>query len=384
MSPIQENIWQILFSFSALHGFFISLILLFSKSENKLANRILATLVFTISLILTSHVFYFVQILEQYPHLIHGAFPLWFIFGPLFYFYFKSFLNKNTKFRYTDLLHLIPLAICLIIMFPFYSQSADAKLALLLGTGSRNVPSYLFISILYLYTLQTIGYIIITSRMLSKYEKTYKEESANTKVISIEWLRTLIYILIAFLAIDFIIGTSFMITKSNNDNYGYASIITVSLFIYFIAYNLILHPNRVFVKTTANIEDQKEPTKYKNSSLEVPESEEIENRLRNIMSKDKPYLNEELKISDLAKMVQVSSHKLSQVLNQNYQQSFYHFINHHRIQEVQKQLLEENTHQITIQTIALQCGFNSNASFYRVFKQQTGLTPTQFIKSKIQ
>ena len=380
MGTLQINFWLIVFSFSALHGFFIAFILFLSMKGRKKENRILASLVFLISLILSIHAFYLIGFFEKVPHLIYANLPLWFIFGPLFYYYFHTLLAKPTGFRWLNTFHFFPLAICIFIMFPFYSMSSEEKLALLHGTGSRNVEPYLFTAILYLYTLQTIAYIVFTSRMLKNYERNYKNESANTMVISIEWLRSLILILIIFLAIDFIIGTTLAILKTQNANYTYSSIIIISFFIYFIAYNLILHPNKVFPKSISVDNRSTETIKYKNSKLGESEIRSIEKKLVEVMRNEKPYLNEELKLPDLAKLINLSPNKLSQFLNQNFNQNFYHYINEYRIQEVQKQLVEDVLQKHSIQTIALQSGFNSNASFYRVFKQKTGLTPTQFIK----
>ncbi|NVJ61116.1 MAG: AraC family transcriptional regulator [Gammaproteobacteria bacterium] len=49
-----------------------------------------------------------------------------------------------------------------------------------------------------------------------------------------------------------------------------------------------------------------------------------------------------------------------------------------------KELLIANQDQnISILSQALECGFNSEASFYRIFKKHTGQSPTQYVKSSI-
>ncbi len=57
MNPVLLDIWQIIYGFSALQGFFIASLLLFNKKTNRKPNRILATLVLSISLILTNITF---------------------------------------------------------------------------------------------------------------------------------------------------------------------------------------------------------------------------------------------------------------------------------------------------------------------------------------
>jgi len=381
MNAVQLTIWQLVFGFSALHGFFIVFILFFNKRTNQKANRILAALVLSISLILTNYTLSLIGVYEYAPHLITSAFPLWFIIGPLFYLYFRLLIEKHKKFNVADLLHLLPLLICLIVMSPFYTISADEKLALLHGEGVSRVPYYQFMALLYLYTAQTVIYIVISSRMLQRYEKSFKQQSADTMVVSIEWLRTLIRILIIFLAVDFIIGSTMMLTKVENDNYSYGSVILIASFIYFIAYNLILNPDRIFSTINQSSPIQPDENKYQSSTLEEKEIENIGMNLSSVMEKEKPFLNEELRLPDLADIIDVSPHQLSQVINQSFNQNFYNFINQHRVQEVQKRLSDPKYDHVTILGIALDTGFNSNASFYRVFKQHTGQTPSQYLKS---
>jgi len=381
MNPVQLTIWQLIFGISALHGYLIASILFFNKRSNQKANRILGALVFSISLILTNYTFSLIGVFEYMPHLVSATFPLWFIVGPLFYFYFRSLIAKAENFKTADLLHFLPLVICLLVMSPFYVSGGDEKLALIHGDGVSKVPYYQFMSLLYLYTLQTVVYIVLASRMLRAYEKFFKQQLADTIIVSIEWLRTLILILIIFLAIDFIVGTTMMITEVENDNYSYGSVIVIASFIYFIAYNLILNPGRIFPAVTYTNSNQISEAKYQSSVLEKNEIINIGMNLTLVMEKEKPFLNEELRLPDLADIIAVSPHQLSQVINQSFNQNFYNFVNQHRVKEVQERLADPKYEKNTILGIALEAGFNSSASFYRVFKQHTGQTPSQYLKN---
>jgi AraC-like DNA-binding protein len=71
--------------------------------------------------------------------------------------------------------------------------------------------------------------------------------------------------------------------------------------------------------------------------------------------------------------------KLSSVLNSRIKRNFFDFVNYYRIEEfkwVSKQAASKN---ITIMGMAWDAGFNSKATFNRVFKKVTGLTPGEYI-----
>ncbi len=99
------------------------------------------------------------------------------------------------------------------------------------------------------------------------------------------------------------------------------------------------------------------------------------------METEKPYLDCNLKYSDLAAKLGISVRYLSRVLNEELGQSFNDFVNAYRIKEVQAQLLNKENGEYTLLAIALDAGFNSKTSFNRIFKSHTGMTPTQFLQS---
>ena len=110
------------------------------------------------------------------------------------------------------------------------------------------------------------------------------------------------------------------------------------------------------------------------------ENMRLATQLNNYAKEHKPWLNPKLSLYDLANDLDITSHQLSSLLNDHLKTNFYDYINHYRIEEVKKRL-KNNSNQFTILAIALECGFNSKASFNRIFKQKTGNTPSEFMKS---
>jgi AraC-like DNA-binding protein len=77
----------------------------------------------------------------------------------------------------------------------------------------------------------------------------------------------------------------------------------------------------------------------------------------------------------------ISRQKLSQVINQGQQKNFYRLINEFRIDQVKSKMADSNFAHYTLLGIALECGFNSKTSFNRIFKEITGLTPSEYKNS---
>lgn len=130
--------------------------------------------------------------------------------------------------------------------------------------------------------------------------------------------------------------------------------------------------NTLKQKSKANI------ASYTNSSLTEQDKLDYKKHILDYMKKEKPYLNGDLKQSDLAEKLNLSSHNLSEILNFSFDQNFYNFVNSYRIIEAQKLIKNQENKNTKMLTIAFDSGFKSKTSFNRIFKKHTGLTPTEY------
>lgn len=76
-----------------------------------------------------------------------------------------------------------------------------------------------------------------------------------------------------------------------------------------------------------------------------------------------------------AKHVGITEHQLSRIVNGSFGKNINEFVNGFRIEEAKKRLSSEPT---SITVIAFEVGFNSIASFNRVFKEMMGCSPTEY------
>jgi AraC-like DNA-binding protein len=118
---------------------------------------------------------------------------------------------------------------------------------------------------------------------------------------------------------------------------------------------------------------------YLNYGLKKQDALVLAESLKAYMEKEKPYTNADLDLRDLAAHLKVYPHYVTQVLNTLFNQNFYEFVNTYRVNEAKKQLEDSRRlTKVSILSIAYDCGFNSKSSFNRIFKQKTGMTPSEF------
>ena len=73
---------------------------------------------------------------------------------------------------------------------------------------------------------------------------------------------------------------------------------------------------------------------------------------------------------------------LSQVINVGARRNFNDFVNEYRVDEFKRQVRNPANAHLSFLGLALDCGFNSKATFNRAFKKFTGLSPKEFAGSK--
>ena len=120
--------------------------------------------------------------------------------------------------------------------------------------------------------------------------------------------------------------------------------------------------------------------KYASNALPEREASDISGRMDKIMTDEKPYLDPNLKVGDIALRVGVSSHKLSQVFSQYKGVSFYDYINAYRVEEFKSLVKDEKKLSLTLSAMAEKAGFSSRASFFRYFKNIEGMSPGEYLK----
>lgn len=120
--------------------------------------------------------------------------------------------------------------------------------------------------------------------------------------------------------------------------------------------------------------------KYSSSSLKGVEEVKLYFKLKELLQKERLYLDPNLTLKNVADLLATNTKYLSQVVNNHAGKNFQFFINHYRIAESKKQILDKDNKNLTLYGIALQCGFKNKSTFYKVFKEITGQTPREFQK----
>jgi AraC-like DNA-binding protein len=376
----------------AAQGIILVIALFFSRANRK-ANRILALFVLLLSLNCLFEAIESASFYKRFPFLIRIRWGNTLLFGPLIFLYVRALLNH----RFKILIHFIPFFIAKLALIPFYMLFAQEKvLSLNMGNTSTTVSddwysNYFFPVISLISFLQILFYLWRISKELTLYDQQLFHWFSNVENIHLNWLKHSVWALSLVTIISFIYLLGELLLSSSIQHMGAYGAFALVLLIYAISYKAISQPdilslfqNENKISNTLNhLKDQVTDSleKAENTEASIKTESVLSRRLKDLMEKEKLYLNEKLSGNEMAVTLGISRHQLSEVLNNELHTNFYNFINHYRVEDCKQKMANPKFENYTLLALGFECGFNSKTTFNTVFKRETGMTPRQFKKT---
>ncbi len=118
------------------------------------------------------------------------------------------------------------------------------------------------------------------------------------------------------------------------------------------------------------------PRRYANSRLRGLDTDQLLLRLNQLLEHERVYRDETLTLNELAGKLGIGTHQLSELLNARLNVNFRKLLTNHRLKDAADQLLAFPDR--TVLEIGLLVGFNSKTAFNVAFKQNYGVSPTQY------
>lgn len=124
---------------------------------------------------------------------------------------------------------------------------------------------------------------------------------------------------------------------------------------------------------------EKAQSMYQKVRLSNEEYALLYKRVKAYMEENHPYINSELRLSDLAQAINAPTAYLSQMFNAYTKQNFFDFVNRYRIEKFKRDIKDTAYNKYTITAICELCGFK-RSTFFSVFKRFENCTPTEYME----
>ncbi|TGJ99028.1 AraC family transcriptional regulator [Leptospira langatensis] len=330
--------------------------------ERKTAlNRLLSLLFICLGLLQASGLC-FIFGLYSLPHLILLHIPVLGSIGPILYGIHRIIQNSEVEksaFGLSAKHAILPAIIWFFFLLSFLPDTEKIRNGILVFASEVRTYDLVF----YIPLIILAGYILGLlrgTRILFKLG-----------VLKEEWTaRVLLYIIIATI-VNHSIGAFFLVGKNSIFLLISASMMALSLCISYLI-------GRRYPAYFQNLQEVARVTnqKYARSLLQGMDIQVLRENLLQTMEREKLFQDEDLSLASLADELGLSSHQLSELINQEMGKNFSVFVNEYRIKEACRLLQEKEDRSIL--DIAYEVGFRSKTSFHRAFTKQVGVPPSEF------
>ncbi|MDD3722399.1 MAG: AraC family transcriptional regulator [Lutibacter sp.] len=374
---------KFIFLIAAFNAFFFA-ILLFQKKLWALHDKILLLWLLYLGLFIGLYAFYSHELFTQFQLLSISFTSLFLLHGAFLFFYISTLISPKRIFGKMNFLHFAPFVLFngylfAISFFPNISETIR------LDYAQVNIsPPFLFIFFLIATLLSGPFYFVLSIRLFKKLDLNIFNNLSFSEEVDLIWLRKLVYVF-------GIIWTALIIITVIHHVFNLFSMVfctdglflSLSVFVILIGY-FGLKQKVIFSADTENEQVFVEETKikYASSRLTDTEAKLFVDKLNNLMIAAKPFLNPNLTLLELASELGISTHYLSQIINEKFNLNFFDYINQYRVEEVKTKINDPRFENYSLLGIAFDSGFNSKSAFNRIFKKFTKQTPSQY-KSEI-
>lgn len=358
---------------------FAGLLLLRYLREKKVSDLLMALILLLMVYHRTTYTIGFMGWYDTFKNtkINYFIFSLGLAAGPLIYLYIRTVLVAPFKFRKVDWWHFLPVGLFIVYRLVILAHDAgqsDWNVGYE-GEWQRNFHLVYVSPIMHqLQYSSVLLYLAFSIQLFFQYRQKVRQFFSNTYKLELSWIQ----IFLAIYSFLFIYGAMTDLVDALIVELSYAHKWWVHLFsaiaVVFFGVKAYFTDISRLHELTFEVGEVASGNTPKNSKSYTKQKE----KLSHFMETEKAYLQSEFNLKQLAEGIKSSIHDTSDIINSGFGVNFNEFVNQYRVEEVKARLLDPENDHLSILAIAFDSGFNSKASFNRIFKQITGQSPSQF------
>jgi AraC-like DNA-binding protein len=371
---------ELVLDFVLIAGIVLTLLIIFfiniSRQKKELP-QILLTLFFTVIVL---YLLYHYAVLHDLNTLriitfnFNGVTPLF--LGPIIYLYVKSIFRKEHKWLNKNLIHFIPSVIFIVFI--------STPILVSLNQGEMLFDYLNFIGehrneMFTLFDIVFVVYSIISINTFLTYKRALKHQYSTFSSKEYDWI---LYLLMGTLVISsghLLLSLNSHLSGTEPFERSYLTISSMILLVIYLGYHGISQ-SRILLPNFL-LDNSKGKKQENQNTIHQDELQKIKLRLEELLLSEKVYLNQDLTLNKLADLIPTTNKKLSAFINHELNTSFYDLINAYRIESVKEKMKSNQYDHLTLLGVAYDSGFNSKTTFNRIFKKETGLSPSDYKKT---
>ena len=302
------------------------------------------------------------------------------LMAPLIYFYVRSVLNPVFTLKRKHFWHALPWIVFFLLKMVILIYDSQQP-------GFDDTQNgYLVVNFQWPYmspvvsvfsTAQMLLYLAFSFQLFYQYKNDIKQFFSNTTKKELNWIQTFLFIY----SFIFLYG----IVQDYVDSNIFEMSWTQKWWIQFFSALALLYFGVKGYFTDFGFLKDFEVSKIDRGRRELASKdkafEDKKGEINSLFQNEKLFLDPELNLAQLSERMSLNRMEVSELINLGFGMNFNDFVNSYRIEQFKERLKKGDHTRMSLVGIAFDCGFNSNATFNRVFKKEVQLTPTEYLQS---
>ncbi|MEM8926999.1 MAG: AraC family transcriptional regulator [Bacteroidota bacterium] len=305
------------------------------------------------------------------------------LMAPLIYFYVKSVLQPNFRLQRKHLWHFLPWILFFVTKMVILGYDASQP------GFADNQNGYLVINfqwkfldpiVTFVSSAQMLLYLAFSFQLYYRYKYEIQQFFSNLTKKELSWIFSVllaysflfVYGLLQVFVDDLVVELSW----------------TQKWWIEFLSAVTLLYLGvKGYFTDFGFLKDFESDTRTSHTGIKgapAADTSELNNKkrtLEKLFSEEQLFLDPELNLAQLSERLNMNRAEVSEIINSGFGKNFNDFVNAYRIEQFKQRLQKGDNKQLSLVGLAFDCGFNSKATFNRVFKKEVKLTPTEYLKS---
>lgn len=296
---------------------------------------------------------------------------VFFLQGPLLFWFARAALLRNFTLTQYDALHLIPVVCYPLYIYQIFHRLAPEQKLQYVQDWAQVMGDPNFEGLIWAQCLALFTYSSLCVYQLHQYIHHPGAHHYVLNSVDLQWLKLLVigFFLINCWSLLILVDARFIGLLSADFLGKFEShfhLIYISVLVVYLLKN-----SQGFSAV------QVEPKVAPEPHVEEPQQQLVE-KLTDFMEHNKPYLEPHITVERLAIKLNVSPKLLSCTINNQMHMNFFELIGTYRVAEAKKRLADSELRQKPISEIMKSCGFNSKSVFNQAFKKTVGVTPSHY------
>jgi len=373
---VRVNLLSVILLLGILQGLILSAVLLFSGNKRQ-HKYFLAAFILVLAYDMFDTFCWTAALNASWADLLNTLFPYTALFtmGPSFYLYIRTTLQTETlslKFlfrAYSPAMADLLVRLVIVTYAILYNHREIA------GWGPNRADGLYHLVAEPLLPVLFCAYLAAAiQHFRHQVPDSYPDAE---KQLVIRWTKTLLWVMCGVAAVWTVTIFGALLFRLQTSGHLVPLEAVLIMLIYWIGFKGYQNTRVIYIGAAPR-------TKNLTDKLTDEESANYTRLLFKAMDTDQLYLDPELSVTQLAEHLGLNAKLVSTVLNGPLHQGFNHFVNTYRVREVKVQLLRPENDHLTLLGIARNCGFSSQTTFQRVFREFTGVPPSEFRKNNAQ